>query len=568
MSEPAAAKCPATRRMASLADSAFLVLLLVAVLWPLANLDWFDSHEGVRYLLRLDALQQNLGSQGGHPRWVPECAGGRGMPYFTYYAPGFPYLCLLFAWLGATGAVKAAITLVTFVGAWSALQLGSEWGGRHGGRLAALLVVASPYPMFNLYLRGDLAEYSANHLAVPVLWLVWRLAKGSGGKLTALAAGLLHGLLITQHNVMALLFTGAILVFGVGVGVVEKSGRKQWLGMAVVPLLGVAVSAWFWLPALAQLSLVDTATLVSGGYEVERNLFKDQQWAWRLSRSTPVLGPILVAAVIALAALSAKAWLPRGRGLFLASGVCLLLVLMQPVSVWVWHHVPLMHYVQFPWRLLGISTVMSALAAAHFGALPAGWWPRPRLRRHAPTVVLAMSALALAYSFQNIVPSQDSPQSRQMTYWTSARFTHNRYSEPMTSGEFAPITADPQNWPAFGQRAAMSHQPGGPLVVQSGRNGALLTVRLNGGAGELLLAQFWHPTWLATVDGAEVECSAGPGGCILVPVAAGVREVRVTPVRTTLEKASEWVSALAFLATMVALAALTIRRYRAAGTDP
>lgn len=145
---------PATPASPGASDLLYLLVLLAGVLWPLTTMDWFESHEGVRYLLRLDVLQLNVAAQATHPRWIPECAVGRGMPYFTYYAPGFPYLCLMFAWLGATGAVKSAIVLVTTVGAWSGFRLGAEWAGRHGGRLGALLVVASPYPLFNLYVRG------------------------------------------------------------------------------------------------------------------------------------------------------------------------------------------------------------------------------------------------------------------------------------------------------------------------------------------------------------------------------------------------------------------------------
>lgn len=115
-------------------SAALITLALIAVLWPLATVEWFGTHENFRYQLRLDALATNLISQGAHPRWVPEAAGGYGLPYFNFYAPGFQYLCLPFLWLGLNGAVKAGVVLVTVVAAWSAFALGKAWGGHLASR--------------------------------------------------------------------------------------------------------------------------------------------------------------------------------------------------------------------------------------------------------------------------------------------------------------------------------------------------------------------------------------------------------------------------------------------------
>jgi uncharacterized membrane protein len=543
----------------ALRDLAFLAAVVVMVLWPLAATDWWDSHEGVRYLLRLDALQQNVIAQGTHPRWIPECAAGRGIPYFTYYAPGFAYLCLPFVPLGQTAAVKCGIVLVTLAGALAAFALGARWGGRAGGHLAALLAVASPYPIFNLYMRGDLAEYAANHLAVGVLWLVWRVATGRGGLRAALGAGLLHGLMITQHNISALLFTGTIVVFGAGMGVVEHARGRAWALLALVPLTGVMVSAWFWAPSLLQLSLVSMAGITTGTYEPAGNLSADPQWVWRITRSAPVLGPLLTGAVLAVFAGAVAGRIHRARGLFLAGGIAALLLLTQPVSAWFWRHVPLVEYVQFPWRLMGPATVMAALAAAHLPRLaPRGPWRRAA--GLAPAALALATALGLAVSFRNIPPDTFPVEARRISYWMTEPWPGNQYHEPMTAGEFAPITADPYQWPAFAGRMAMAQDAGGPVVLHAARRGAELAASLDGRAGAVMLAQFWHPTWRASVDGAPIHCQAGPGGCVSVSVPERGRELRLWPVRTNLETAAESVSALAVAVIVVFMAALSARR--------
>jgi len=533
-------------------SAALVTLALLAVLWPLGAIEWFANHEHFRYQLRLDALATNLLSQGAHPRWLPEGAGGYGKPYFNFYAPGFEYLCLPFLWLGLTGAVKAGIVLVTTIAAWSAFALGKDWGGHRGGCVAALLVIASPYPMFNLYARCDLAEYAANHLAVAMLLVLWRLL-GRGMPLRgALAAGALYALIVIQHNISAMVLTVVFAAFAGGLGLLARLDRGAWLRLAVVFATGLALSAWFWLPSLVELPGVHTDVLTSGMYAPADNLHFDSEAFWNWSRGFATLGPLTVA-VFALLCLAARLNLvPRGRVLLLVGGVAALVLLTQPVSRVFWRYFPLASYIQFPWRLFGTATLLCAVAAAHLFRLK----PHPglaRLERIGPaagwyvTVALVFTLAAVwCVSLRKLWTVHVHEPALHMAYWDDRRNNSVPGGYMLTLGEFVPRTADVAATPEFHGKWCVGQ---GVEVRQSSRDGATLIAEVDATKpGFVEFRQFHFPCWRAEVDGEQAQCVAGRGGCVQVPVDSGARQVRIYVTRTPIQAASEWLSFMALIA--------------------
>lgn len=553
-------------RQERILSALYLALLLLAVLWPLWSTDWWVSAEGLRYPIRAGALSENLWAQGAHPRWIPEAGAGLGKPYFNYYAPGFAYLCLPFSWIGPVGATKLVILLVTCAAALAAFSLGRDWGGLRGGCLAALICVAAPYPVFNLYTRGDLAEYTANHLGAVMLLVLWRLINGGVTWRGALGCALLFALVVIQHNISALVLTGVFAAFAAGLAKLARVTGAAWARLGLVFVLGLALSAWFWLPALVELPMVHSDVLIEGVYDPSNRLISEAAPFARWSRSVATLGPVVPAVACLLLLAGALRLVPRGKAWLVAGGVIALVLLTLPVSWLFWDHAPLAKFIQFPWRLFGAANLLAATGAALVCRLedrpgPARLFARPGLQWIALVGALYLVAGVWCISLRNLRVMPVHEPALNLQYWQDGRGA-GPHGLVLTIGEFLPKDADFASLPDFHGSVATS--PDLKLRVR-GVDGASCTLsNETGKSGTVFIRQFWFPTWYAEIDGTESNCRAGPGGCLAVDVPAGSRSVRVFQRRTGIEFGAEWLSALALTGALAALGWMSVRRHQRA----
>ncbi|MBK9974495.1 MAG: hypothetical protein IPP14_06950 [Planctomycetes bacterium] len=554
----------------SLLTFVFLSAIIASVLWPLVAFDWWAGYESIRYQLRLDALATNLLAQGTHPRWIPETAGGYGTPYFNFYAPGFTYLCLPFIWLGVHVAVKAAIVLVTAVGTFSVYSLAREWNGRAAGCLAVLLFTTCPYLLFCLYVRTALAEYAALHLAAAMVWVFWTVSKSGVPWRGVILASCAYACWFTLHNVSSL-FLSLLFVLVVA-GFAWRHGLKgrALLRLLLIFPLGALLSAWFWLPAVLELPDVQHQVLRAGIFDPLANLNHGWGYFLRPSRSEASFGPWMTLALLACLAGAAVNRIARGPVLVLCLPACLMLLMTYSVASLIWQHVPLISFVQFPWRLTGGASLLVALAASYLLACPMnatapqdGAMPPGR----AWAVVLGVAACLCALwavSLSAIVQEPIVSQELRLSHWDRLRGTLHPSGDVLTAGEFLPATSDYRQTPEFDGDVLKT----APAPAHAIRLGAEFLLAGAGPAeGPLVLKQYWWPCWRAEINGSQVPTRAGPGGCLEVDVGHNpdwpAHPLRVWAARTPLEAFSEWVSGLAWLAVFVTFCVLNWRARQA-----
>ena len=152
----------------------------------------------------------------------------------------------------------ACLVIVIMGSAFAMFSLGRLYGGDPGGWIAAAAYIYAPYFCVNLYVRSALAEFAAFPFFALTLYGFGAFAKQQ--KLTQLALGAagFAGVLLA-HNPAALLFAPLILAF-LGFTAWQSHSwrilRTQLGGLA----LGLALSAFVWLPALLERPLVNGGT--------------------------------------------------------------------------------------------------------------------------------------------------------------------------------------------------------------------------------------------------------------------------------------------------------------------
>jgi hypothetical protein len=209
-------------------------------------------------------------------------------------------------------------------------------------------------------------------------------------------------------------------------------------------------------------------------------------------------------------------------------------VLMFPVTLVLWNHLPKLAFMQFPWRwMLCLSVVFTLLVMASLEK----WWMRVAV------MVLGIFLVAAAWNWI------------QPPWWDSAadmkEMQDNMADRVGYEGtdEYTPVGAEPS---AIDKNA--------PLIVAAGPAQVKIQIAKWGAEekiftaempvpGQLALRLFSFPAWKVEVNGHVVQTEARAGtGQIMIPVASGINQVEVRFVRTWDRTAGGWISIVSVLA--------------------
>lgn len=505
-------------------------------------------------LIRLYELVDGLKAGEVPVRWMAHGAYGYGYPFFVYYGALPFYLAAVFHGLGwgLVGGLKL-VQLAALVGAaLGAFVLVRRLSGQAWpAALAAVAYTVAPFHLANVYVRGDsLTEFAAMGVYPWLMWLAARLAgdRGSTRSSDALLLALLYGALVASHNISALIFTPFLVLWVAGLGR-PAAGLLALLG-------GVALSAWTWLPALAEGGAVRLEENLTGYFHyanhfrgldlVQPSLLFD----YGAEAGPDVFAMGLAQAVVgglALAVAGLAAW--RRAGLagrpVVLLGLCTLLAtwLVTPLSRPVWERLPLLPFVQFPWRLLGPQALfLACLTGLALLALP-------RPGRGAAAVgagaLLVVSSLAVLRPSRLPVGEVGPAQIHTFELVTSNVGSTVR-------AEYLAHGVEPRPWSSVWLVGRA-----GPLAVEGELRGARLLARRGsrmvweveaGQATRVAFPTHGFPGHMARVDGrpAAPRVEAGSGWLVL-EVPPGRHRVELWLGRTRLRLAAELGSLVAFL---------------------
>ncbi len=340
-------------------------------------------------LVRLHQLVSNLSAGVFPARWMPDAAYGLGYPFFNFYASLPYYIAALFKFwgFGFIWAIKLTQLLGFAAAAASMYLLAKRLFHREASAiLAALAYTYAPYHLVNVYVRGDaLSEFYAFIFYPLILWALLRLRDALSAGNVALVA-LAYGGLILTHNVSALIFTAFVVLYILLTSSLQpptsnlQSPTSKWLASSAIGLgLGLAISAWFWLPALlegkyAQLEHQTTGYLNYSNHFRGLDLVQPSplfDYAIEAGQTPFVMG--LAQAVLALLGTVAIVgwWIkrrrPEAQSAFFIIGLALATFLITPLSRPLWDNVPLLPFVQFPWRFLSLQAFFASLVIGYLG---------------------------------------------------------------------------------------------------------------------------------------------------------------------------------------------------------
>ncbi len=488
-----------------------LWLLLFPLAWPALRVFVQEglprSFDGGLHLLRIALLERHLQVGNLLPRWVPELLLGYGYPLFNFYAPAGYYLAIALYWGGLSHddgfmAAFAVTILLAGVGMYVLARTLFGAAGRWAALVAAVAYLYAPYLLTNVYIRGALGEALAQALLPWIFWSARRLMLSAQPTryVAPLAASL--GLLAFTHNI-TLLFVPPVLSAYLVLHWPHR-GRPDTGAWALLALgLAVGVSAFFWLPLLAE-----RGTLAYTAYKIAKNVWLPRSmWEWSNFLDTgwtythTFARPIKVGLVQLLLAVAGFVLArPRNREqVFFALLSLATAAFMGRWALPIWQAVDVLTVAQFGWRLLSILSLCLALGAGYLVLA----WPHRADR----AVFAALLVGLLIYAQQ--------PRLAWMGFFAPAGvdtslavFTQIELDEGALTGgegnsslqEFRPRWADD---------SLLLHDPGtpsSPLTValhRAGPYGLEATVEA-AAPTQLRVNDFYYPGRRILLDGAEV----------------------------------------------------------------
>ncbi len=568
--------------------AAALVGLAAAQPLFVGRLPW--AADTLIHLYRLVELDHLLRHGYFFSRWAPDLAYGYGFPLFNFYAPLSYYFAEIFRLVGmdfapALLATFAAFILVAGLGmyAWAA-----DAFGQRAGLVAAAAYVTAPYLLYNVYHRGALAEVLAMALMPAILWAMTRLAQSGARKYFALTA-LLYAALFLGHNITALVLTPVIISHAALLST-HRASRIPYhiLRVAFALLLGLGLSAFFWVPMFFERDLVQIYQLFSP--EAFDYRFHFVTLGELLSPPAPAdpnlvlpstphsIGLIPLALALVALVFRWKQWdRPQKMTAAFAAFLALAsLFLTLPASRLAWDAFSILRFVQFPWRFLGPASLGVAFLA---GSTFSGRVPVDRLSlvtRHSALVVIVVAGCVI-YSFTWQYVPYLAPIARP-TVADIARYERESGALGTTSaGDYLPGTVKKlPDANALVERYARSDVierfnlaslPSGAQVLASRYRPLSADVTVESQSPFVATFDvFYFAGWQARIDDQPVAITpTDPHGLIGFPVPAGQHRLQIFFGSTPLRIGASIVSLLSLLALVIA--SLTFDRRPSPGGD-
>ncbi len=572
--------------------------MLLVTLWglPLITplLRWTAvpcTHDGHLHYHRIAAMRYAWENGLYFSRWLPDLAFGYGYPFFVYREPTPLYASLIPHLLGIPlPAAENLFYIACILGAgWFMYLWVRDILGAQAGLVSAIAYMAAPYLLVDSLIRGNSPESLGLALMPFLLWIGRRwLLRGRWQIFLWAVFGLAFFAL--SHNISLLLFMPFLFIYLLSVG---WSNRVDWQLVGVRLLLffglGLGMTSFYTGGALLEL---DSVTLTQSTNTRNNDFHYNFATLGEIFSAVPVEDPTLlnpplpfrlgwVPTLLSLLGVGVFLWrlyskkAERGEESVVSSerhwtvwlmvvSTAVYLLLTLPTTLPLWENLPLIDFVQFPWRFVG----RAALPVAFLAGLAFGEWgvgsedgglATTRRTPHTAFLLMGLSLLVIE-TIPNLYPAYCEEEPFP-TINTVHRYEHETGLVGVDpEGSYFPVTVEkrPSSSPLESnyqnnEAIARWQLPDGVEALSVEYDNLAAEIRVvSDESFDVQYASFYFPGWTAVIDNNPIDINpSDPEGLITFPVPAGEHTLMVrwqsTPLRSTLAG----LSVMALAATML-----------------
>lgn len=518
-----------------------VIIFFIIVFGLLASRDllrfgYFPMHDDLQMMRQLELEKCFLDGQ-VPCRWVPDMGYGFGYPLFNFYPPLPYFIGGIFRVLGFafTDTAKYTFALSMILSGVGMYLFARSFFGKVGGFVSAVFYMWAPYHALDIYVRGAMNEAWAMTFFPFVFYTLYKLVTAPSGHIPKwkVLLTLSYAGLFLSHNLMLMIFTP---VFGVWTLFIiwQKSAYKRLVPIALAGLWAFGLSAFFTLPAIFENKYTWIRSQLTGYYDYTAHfvsigqLLFSRYWGYGGSIFGPDDGmafPIghihwllsIVGGILALVVMFKNR---KAFGSFLKSdslwpSILFFFVvgwfvafLTHSKSIFIWLAVPQLAYLQFPWRLLTLSTFSFAFIA---GVIPALFvlFKKHKNRLLRFFISLPQTLLAMILVFLVVVWNWEFFKVERIGPVTdSEKFSGEAWRLQQTAGilDYLPTTAEmaPQN--QRGVEVEIMTGKGEVSNFSQGTYWAKFDVNL-AASSQVRLNILYFPGWRVFSNGSEIPVS-------------------------------------------------------------
>lgn len=464
-----------------------------------------------------------------YPRWLQGMNGGLGSPDLFVYSPLPYYAAAVFHPFTGPGkevydlglSIVAAVMLAGVAAYFWLRKLAT---GILVPTLGAVVYIGVPYFLkTDLYTRVALAEFWAfAWMPIILYFTIVLLQRRTAAALVGLSAG--WALLLVTHLFTALLFAPIPLLYA---GWLARPGRRaaSMLTASCGMLLGFGLAAFYLLPALSYQKYISAYKLIETrpDYRFDLNFLFSHvttplytTYLASLSRFTA--WTVAVAALFGAPAFMSKSDRLRREAWWWAIVGAGSMLLMLPVSIWFWIHLPLLSAIQFPSRLNTLLTLATAALAVVGMESLRGYWQWHKGAFVGLALCLAAGwvqplVAAMGYQHAQVQRLGSMNVDYLITAW-------NQWTDPKLLS-MRGIPLDDGMPKVVSQHGTAMTKRWEPRLIEFYTDSAVET--------RVTVKQFYFPIWSATLaQGQHLALRpSSPEGLILVRVPPGPADVRL-----------------------------------------
>jgi len=462
----------------------------------------------------------NLWKQGViYPAWAGFAHYGYGEARFIFYPPISwtigAILGLLVPWKIVPGTyVWIALTL----SGCSMFLLARTWLSRRDALFAAIFYAANPYYLVIVYWRSAYAELLAGALLPLVFLFVLRSGESGRRRVVPLAVVVAAAWLT---NIPAAIMLSYSLVLLLLIRALQLKSPRVVANGGLAILFGVALAAFFLLPAIYEQKWVAIAQVLDPGVRPEDNfLFTNisdvDHNRFNFLVSLVAFSEITILTIATI--LCRKRQISKSVWWYFTLWSLFSALLMLPVTSLAWKYFPELKFVQFPWRWLLCLNVSLAMLIA------IAW------RRWAPRILICIGFLTvLAFVWHRVQPP----------WWDSAPDLAEMLDDQQTgkgyegTDEYVPAGSDP--YEIARDAPLVTAADGKPLKVgiqEWNAQSRLFSVQAEQ-PEKIVLRLFNYPAWRVEVNGSPIPAGTRDvTGQMVIPLETGTNSVRITFTRT------------------------------------
>jgi len=524
-----------------------LILISSIAIRPLFHEGFFPIHDNTQ-VARVYELYKSLSSGLVPVRWVADLGYGYGYPIFSFYAPLAYYIGASFIFLGLSAlvATKIMIGLAVISAGITMYYLMREITDEWSGLIAGVLYVYAPYHALNLYVRGAVGELWA-YAFIPLAFFGFLRIARSPSWLSITLAVLGFSGVILSHNLTALMVSPFLLLLIVYL-IYKNSSRYARLAIFSAFFLSLAVSSWYWLPAIGEIQYVNVGSVIGGGSDyIDHYVCFSQLWTsqWGFAGSGPgcvdgisfQLGKIHILLAMFGIALSFLLQKKRGTAVFIGVVLFLSVFLMLPISRPIWDSLGFMKYLQFPWRFLQLSMFfLSLLGGLGFYLFIKYLIPAELKKPYLLLMTMGLTIIVVSFYAKLFKPQEYIEQYRDETNVAVLNWTISKISDEYLPPSFNKPRSE-------GDIPNLSFKPNEVITIFQVEDspGRLMLKTTSGANSRLTPNRAVFPGWEISLDNKPASFVTDDG-LYSIYIPAGEHVLRMEFIQTPLEKLANSIS--------------------------